>query len=151
MDTNINNQNETMNQTSKGGLVVMVTTAGGTMPIRNAHVTVSRRNGKDEELLRTLTTNANGRTPIIELPAPSKSNSLSPDESNPFSVYTIRVDYPGYYAMENVDVPIFPGIIALQPVNLIPLPLDIFNGKQKNFHENAASTLISEEESGGNQ
>lgn len=154
MAENINTQNQTEGQempsTNKGGLVVMVTTAGGTRPIMDAHVIVSRREGNNEQILRTLTTNANGRTFVIELPAPPKSNSMSPGEPLPYFVYNIRVDYPGYYTVENLDVPIFPGIVAVQPINLVPLPLDTYNGKTKFFNEQEPSDLV-EEESGEQQ
>lgn len=150
MANNINNQTEQMTATDRGGLVVMVTTAGGTRPIMDAHVIVSKREGKNEEILRTLTTNANGRTFVIELPTPPKSNSMSPGMPLPYSIYNIRVDFPGYYTVENIDVPIFPGIIAVQPVNLVPLPLDTHQGKTKFFNESEPSDLI-EEESGGNR
>jgi len=152
MTNNINTQNQ-INQDftpSKGGLVVTVATASDTRPIMNAHVIISKRDGNKEEILRTFATDASGRTPVIELSTPPLSNSLSPGMPIPYSVYNVRVDYPGYYTVENIDVPIFPGNIAVQPINLIPLPLDTYNGRVKIFNESEPNNSI-EEESGGRQ
>lgn len=145
MQNNINNQN--LSYSDKGGLVVTVSTAGQTKPIQGAHVIISRREGKNEIILRSLITDGNGKTVKIELPAPPEANSTSPSNKLGYSIYNIRVDYPGYYTIENIDVPIFPGIIAVQPVNMIPLPLDTYQGKAKIFTETEPEDLI-EEESG---
>ena len=144
------NQVNSTPQDNKGGLVVSVTTASNTRPIMNAHVVISKRNASREQLIRTLTTDASGRTPVIELPTPPLANSTSPGSLIPYSIYNVRVDYPGYYSVENLDVPIFPNNVAVQPVNLIPLPLDTYTGKTKFFNEIEPSDLI-EEESGGRQ
>ncbi len=115
---------------SRGRLVVQVYTADFTKPIKDAHITIAREEDGREELVRTLTTNQDGRTPVIELPAPSKSYSLSPNEPQGFYNYNIRVDYPGYYTEEQINVPVFPGITAIQEVPMIPLPLDTYTGKK---------------------
>lgn len=150
MANDINNQNQNNEPPLTGGLVVSVTTASGTRPIQGAHVIITRRNGIKEEILRTLTTNANGKTPVIQLPAPPVAYSMSSTRPVPYSNYNVRVDYPGFYTVENVDVPIFPGIVAIQPVKLIPLPEHTYRGKTKVFVEQEPSDLI-EEESGGRQ
>ena len=148
--TNNKNQSYQNNTPNKGGLVVTVTTASDTRPIMNAHVIISKRDGNKEQILRTFATDASGRTPVIELSTPPLLNSLSPNMPIPYSVYNVRVDYPGYYTVENIDVPIFPGNIAVQPINLIPLPLDTYNGKVKIFNEGEPNNS-NEEESGDMQ
>ncbi len=148
MENNITNQNNTANTVNTGGIVVFVTAANETQPIAGAHVIITRRNGTEEDIIYTLTTNASGRTPTVTLPSPPKSYSMTPGRPLPYSNYNIRVDYPGYYTVENVNVPIFPGIIAVQPVNLVPLPLDTYSGKTKIFTESEPEDLYEEEDGG---
>lgn len=129
-------QNGGINNTSRdstGGLIVQAYTAEQTKPLENARITISRENGGKEELIRFLTTNSDGRTPTVRLPAPSKNFSLSPNEPQGFYNYNIRIDYPGYYTEEQINVPIFPDTTAIQNAALIPLPLDTYSGKKINF------------------
>lgn len=116
-----------------GRIIVQVYTADQTKPIDGAHVTITREKDGKEELIRALLTNPDGKTPAVDLPAPSKNYSLAPNEPQGFSNYNIRVDYPGYYTMEQINLPVFPGITSIQQINLIPLPLDVYTGKKKNF------------------
>jgi len=116
-----------------GRLVVQVFTADQTRPIEGAHVTVTKETPQGEELLKALLTDADGRTDVINLSAPSKDYSLAPNEPRGFSSYNIRVDYPGYYTAEQINVPVFPDITSIQQVPLIPLPLDTYTGKKKTF------------------
>ena len=148
MTNNINFENRNVNQSSTnfGGLVVTVTTGSETKPLSGAHVTVSKRNGNKEQIIRTLITDENGRTSVVELPTPPISNSESPGGPIPYAFYDVRVDYPGYYSVENVDIPIFPDNVAFQPVNLIPLPLDTYQGKTKIFNESDPFGNVYEEE-----
>lgn len=108
-----------------GLLMVEVSTAGGAVPLDGAFVTVTRRTDSGTSLVSMLTSDISGRTRTIELPAPDRSQSLSPDSGNtdkPFSTYTIRADKEGFYSVINVDVPVFSGVKSIQPVEMIPLP-----------------------------
>ena len=44
-----------------------------------------------------------------------------PGSAQPNAVYNVTVTYDGYYPVEGVGVPVFDRIVAVQPVNLIPL------------------------------
>lgn len=120
---------------SSGGLIIQVYEAEQAVPISGAHVIVSEEKDGKEHILRTLITDESGRTPIITLLTPQKDLSLSPGNPMPYSRYNIRVDKMGYYTTENIDVPVFSGNVSIQPINLIPLPLDTFSGKKKVFVE----------------
>lgn len=114
----------------KGGLIVQVTQANEAQPIANANVTVSKTTENGEMLLNVLKTNRNGKTPKIYLDAPPQENSQSPSDLPKFNNYNIRVDYPGFYTFEGLDVPVFAGQTSIQPVALLPLPEGVENGKR---------------------
>ena len=110
-------------------IIVQVYTADQATPLQDANVIISKPVEGGEELIQVLRTDANGRTQPVSLPAPPAENSLSPGNSNNFSTYNIRVDYPGYYTVENRDVPIFENQTSIQPVAMIPLSEGRENGK----------------------
>ncbi|MBE7032116.1 MAG: carboxypeptidase regulatory-like domain-containing protein [Ruminococcaceae bacterium] len=117
--------------THTGALTVQVYTADGALPLANANVLITSNSGSGEELVRVLKTDRSGKTTPISLAAPPAVNSLDPENSNArFYRYNIRVDYPGYYTTENLNVPIFEGQTSIQPVAMIPLPADEERGKR---------------------
>lgn len=98
-----------------GRLIVQVFLANGAVPIQNAKVTITDEN---KNFVTELTTNNSGRTPSVELPAPSARLSLEPADIKPYSTYNIRVEYPGYYTEEFLNVPVFDRIESIQPVSM---------------------------------
>ncbi len=113
-----------------GTLIVQVYTADQALPISGANVKVTKLTEGGEELIKVMQTNRSGKTEPLILPAPPSSNSQTPDGGVRFFNYNIRVDYPGYYTMENLNVPIFDGQTAIQPVALIPLAAGDEQGKK---------------------
>lgn len=112
-----------MDNTSKGYLKVRVTRAGGTLPVEGAVVTVSEYgNGEsaDDGILYSLRTDRGGLTETVSLPAPSFTDSTRPGNAQPFALYNVYVNYDGFYPVELVGVPVFGGIVAVQPVDLMP-------------------------------
>jgi len=118
-----------------GYLKVMVTAADNALPIEGATVTVTSITGGNTTLINKQTTNSSGETERIELPAPPKELSLTPGNSNTYAKYNVRVDFPGYYTIENVDVPVFDGQVSMQPTQMIPLPLSEQSGKKITVYE----------------
>ena len=117
--------------TKAGILTVQVYTADGALPLADANVIITADSGSGEELIRVLKTDRGGKTLPVSLAAPPAANSLDPDNNNAkFYRYNIRVDYPGYYTTENLNVPIFEGQTSIQPVAMIPLPADEERGKK---------------------
>ncbi len=105
--------------TGSGTLVVQVTLARGAVPVEGAKVIVSL----DGKVLTELLTDKSGQTEVLTLPAPSGSLSQTPGGAvRPYSIYHIRISYPGYYVEEAINVPIFDKINSIQPVALVPLP-----------------------------
>lgn len=108
--------------TSSGFLQAEVSTANRAFPIKDASVIVTRKNGDKSELIALLTTDENGRTETIELPAPNKAYSESPNQTEkPFSDYQLAVYARGFYTIPLLNVPIFPTVKSIQPVSMIPL------------------------------
>ncbi len=119
------------NNSGTGMLVVQVYTADQALPLADANVLITNNSGSGEELVRVLKTDRSGRSQPISLAAPPAANSLDPENDGArFFNYNIRVDYPGYYTMENLNVPIFEGQTSIQPVAMIPLPADEERGKK---------------------
>lgn len=119
-----------------GYLKVMVTAADNALPIEGATVTITTVTGGNTTLINKQTTNSSGETERIELPAPPKELSLTPGNSNTYAKYNVRVDFPGYYTVENIDVPVFDGQVSMQPTQMIPLPANEQSGKKMTVYEN---------------
>ena len=119
-------QQETSGAMGRGYLIVHVTTARGAIPLEGVRVLV--RNYLPDgiegrgDAIATLISGRDGNTPSLPLPAPPRANSLTPSEAPPYHPYLIEVNAQGYYDQRYVNVPIFDGIVAIQPADLIPLP-----------------------------
>ncbi len=113
----------------EGYILVQVSTADEAIPLADAVVLITRPTENGEEPIRFLRTDRSGRTPVIAVPAPPAANSQSPGNTDNFSKYNIRVDYPGYYTVENVNVPVFDGQKSIQSVAMIPLAESDARGK----------------------
>ncbi len=114
-----------------GYLIIHATTAGGAIPLEGVQILVRsyEQNNPDNkgEVLRVLITDRDGNTERIPLPAPPIATSLTPNEAPPYSVYNLEARLEGYYGQSYVALPIFDGITAIQPIQLIPFSE---NGKQ---------------------
>lgn len=124
-----------INENGVGYIVVQVSTADSAIPIPDANVTISETTDKGETLVKVMRTNRNGKTEVLAVPAPSVENSLNPQGTNRFFKYNIRVDYPGYYTVENMNVPVFQGQTSIQPVAMLPLEESSERGKLVRFTE----------------
>ena len=90
------------------------------MPVANAVVTVKDAN---DNILYVEFTDSSGNTQVMKVPAPAKSNSISPDTGlPPYFNYNIDTDKEGYVSVRNTNVPVYPGITSIQPVEMLPLP-----------------------------
>lgn len=102
-----------------GYLVVRAATAGGAIPLQGASVRIWDSDYGDVRYI--LTTDRDGNTPRIPLPAPRRVLSYTPG-TRPYAYYHIRVSNRGYFPMEFVDVPLYDTITSIQTAHLIPLP-----------------------------
>ena len=109
-----------------GYLIVHVTTARGAIPLEGAQVDIRSYPPDGTEgqgdVIASLVTQRDGNTLPYPLPAPPRADSMRPGNGRPYSVFLIEVHEDGYYSQTYSNVPIFDGIVAIQPADLIPLP-----------------------------
>ena len=67
-------------------------------------------------------TDQNGKTRSIPLPAANPELSQKPGIEHPYITYNIQITADGYIPVRDFNVPLFGGITAIQPVELIPIP-----------------------------
>ena len=96
-----------------GSLSVFVTHSGGLYPVVNADVTVSDQSGK---VFAKQKTDISGKTPKIDLPAPSKkySEAPGPNINEVAKFYNVRIDAEGFVSAILEGLPIFDGILSNQ-------------------------------------
>lgn len=105
-----------------GSISVRVFTGRAQIPLPGSTVTISRRNPNGKQTLLALrVTNENGEILPILVPTPSLQSSESPGTRFPFTSLDIRVNHPAYQMELIEDVQVFPGILSIQNVQLIPL------------------------------
>ena len=107
--------------TDVGYLIVKVSTARGAIPLENAAVSI-RSEEENGDILYSLTTNSDGATERVSLPAPSRQSSESPGNTKPYATYSIDVFKDGYLPLAFRNVPVFASILSIQPAVMIPSP-----------------------------
>ncbi len=113
----------------KGNLIVLVTTSAGGFPLENATVSVYNEEGPQKFMKKVLSTDRDGRTTTVTLPAPV----LTPEQQfacaiRPYSVYTVQVEYPRFYTNIHKDVQVFADVDSIVNSFMMPLPADIGQG-----------------------
>ncbi len=124
---------------AQGYVFIKATTSNAKIPIKDAYVALTRKNGDREELLGFSQTNVNGRSETFTLETPEKEASLQESDSgiDPFATCDITVYRDEYYRVEIKDAQIFPGIVTIQEVNMIPT---LENGDSNDSAENFVVT-----------
>ena len=107
--------------TYTGTLQISVVSALGMSPIPSATVTISYT-GDPDSPIETLTTDESGQTPEINLKAPPRELSLTPDiTEQPYSEYNIQVTAEGFETVLVSGSEILAGAYSLQPIRMNPL------------------------------
>ena len=117
-NANISETSNTQNYPQGAGrLSVFVTHSGGLYPVVNADVTVSDQVGN---IFAKQKTNISGKTPEIELPAPSKmySETPGPNIKDVAAFYNVRIDAEGFVSAILEGIPIFDGILSNQAYDM---------------------------------
>lgn len=111
-----------------GALRVQVFSGQQAVPIPNAEVIVSKEFADGEKVFFDGLTDISGIVDNIELPAPPRDISESPQPRGdgvqmrlPYSQYNVMVKEPRYRPQEYTHVPIFDGIKSIQPVRMTPV------------------------------
>ena len=112
----------TVKSQGEGYLVVRVSTARGAIPLADAQVRIRGESSEDSGILYALRSNQDGLTSKVALSTPPLSNSDSPQGGIPFSTYGVDIFKDGYTPLFFQNVPIFPGVVSVQPAVMVPLP-----------------------------
>lgn len=118
-------------------LIVRTTTAREALPLEGTLVIISRNIGGGPTLQWMGLTDISGNTVRIPLPAPDEGRSERPGDTRPYASYIIQAVKNGYYTAEFRNVPVFAGVTAIQPVEMVPLPAESGNVPQMIIVERA--------------
>ncbi|MGN0375871.1 MAG: peptidoglycan-binding protein [Butyrivibrio sp.] len=102
----------------EGSLRVDITDERG-QPVEGAVADISYT-GAPESILEELTTNSNGQTPTIRLPAPPLEYSSEPGVEQPFSEYNIVIRKAGFAPFSVSGAELFSGQTSIQNIRLTP-------------------------------
>ena len=107
-----------------GFLIVQTRMGNSAFPVEGVRVTVSTQSEARTRPIRVLTTDSDGQTDRVFLPAPSARYSLFPggDGQPVYYNYQILVEKPGFQTKHFLNVPIFEGQTSLQIVRMLPIP-----------------------------
>ncbi len=101
----------------KGQLMIHLTNKSTGTPIENARITLSYT-GNPEESLEEVNTDNSGNTEVLTLNTPPLEYSMEPNQNQPYSEYTIRVEAPGYRDITVSAIDVLPGEEAIQNVEM---------------------------------
>ncbi len=101
----------------RGYLKIQAFRGNQAFPVPDVQVRISRRFTDGERTFFEGTTDENGIINGIELPAPSRDDSLSPDGPITTAVYDLSAQHPLYQSMYS-ELEIYEGITAIQPLRL---------------------------------
>ena len=104
----------------RGRLQINVTSTIGLQPIQNATVQISYT-AEAGTPLESVPTDISGQTEPITLNTPPVEYSQQPEQPQPFSEYTVRVQAEGYRPVEVSAIDVFPDVTALQNVQMEPV------------------------------
>ena len=101
---------------SAGWLRVQAFAGPQTLPVPDADVLVTRDFVDGVRRFASGKTDQSGVLDGITLPAPDNTLAQDPGTIQPYALYDIRVSHPDYRTEIYKQVPIFPGIKSIQPV-----------------------------------
>lgn len=111
-----------MNYENFGNIRIRTYTAAGALPIDGVLVKIYGADEYNRDVTYSLITDENGITKEISLPAPPRAYSAAPGAKEmPYSVYNVELSKSGFYPKRIDNVPIFNGIDAVLPIEMIPI------------------------------
>jgi len=89
------------------------------LPLQDVAVTITAEDGT---AIAMRLTNRSGQIVPVEIPVPDLSDSQSPDPGvRPFATVNLYAHLRGYEQVEAENLQVFPGIVTVQDLNMIPL------------------------------
>ena len=105
---------------STGTLIVKVSTARGAIPLEGAAVSIRGSTPDTSGIIYSLSSDRDGLTDRVTLPAPARVLSSSPGNSAPYSLWNVDVFKEGYIPVSFQNVPVFASVVSVQPAIMIP-------------------------------
>ena len=106
---------------SEGKLRIRAYTAGGALPISGARVKISGAEESNNDVHYLLTTDSDGLTVAVTMPAPDASLSQTPyPQASPYAIYDVEISADGYLTKKISGLPVFSDIESFQGINMIP-------------------------------
>lgn len=97
-----------------------ITSLRTSRPVQDARIQITDINDSSN-VLEELTTDRNGQTEVVSLPAPPLEFSMEPESQQPYAVYNIRIQAPGFESQDINGAEILSGETALQNTALLPV------------------------------
>ena len=110
---------------SNGFIKVQAYSGLGAFPVKGVRIRITKEIGGKEILFVNDVTDESGKTQARSLPAPNLSMSQTPGQPGalpPYSTYTLTAEKPDYITLIKRDLPIFPGVISIQPLEMLAVP-----------------------------
>ncbi len=106
-----------------GGLQINATTLSRLYPVKNALVTVFTGNPDNMTVIETGITDESGKTDVFNLKTPPRADSQQAENggNTPYASYNVSVRSDGYVEQIAMNVPVFPGVVSVQGVDLLPI------------------------------
>lgn len=102
-----------------GNLIIQARSTTDALPLEGVSIYIRDLNGN---LLYELITNENGNTEQVELEAVDKALSLDPSYTGqPYTSYDLLAKANGFNSLHILDMQIFDGELAIQPITLFPM------------------------------
>lgn len=106
--------------TSIGYIQVRAYTSNAQIPLENTAIAVTAPDGT---ALALRLTNRSGQIDLIEIPVPERSASQTPDTGEvPYTTVNLYARRSGYEQIEMENLQIFPGVVTVQNLEMIPIP-----------------------------
>ena len=110
-----------MEYSSSGFLELHAYTAGEALPIPNINFRISGGEEANRGTDYSVISDRNGDSPVITLPAPSLSFSLTPNaQEQAYSLYDVEVSGQGFYPQKLIGITVFPDILSILRIELVP-------------------------------
>ena len=120
---------------STGTLIIKVSTARGAIPLEGAAVSIRGGSPETSGIIYSLTSDRDGLTGKIALPAPDRSLSSTPGGPPPYSLWSIDVFKEGYVPVSFQNVPVFASVVSVQPAVMVPISENFYTRQIYNESE----------------
>ncbi len=106
--------------TGEGTMKIQAFTGRESFPIVNARAVISKDFTEGTHVFYDEMTDISGIIDPMRLSAPPSENAKRTNEAPVLSTYTVKVTHPYYITTVYKNVPVFDGVMSIQPVNMVP-------------------------------